>query len=1296
MATLPELAARLQSLMDALASGAEADDLLDFVSETCVVPATHEVPQWLQLCQFLAVDLVATGELLNALSGDAAEHLYAPIHFADPAVCPTHVGCSRVAELAAHRAVTTPAKPPASFEECLVLDWLQDKWPARPVLSMSALLVSSARGMAPKGQAAKIDFWLVQPALLKSSTGVPRHLVRAPSFSLAQADQAFEDSLCQVNRLLAHLLQGDAPVVAFGVRFEPTLPHLQAPELGSIMGDSFTVALAVGAMWMLQQYLRTDRTDRTDVCEHAALADALAELRPERIVVTAALDTVVEPGAKNWSWPKLRPVGGIAPKLDLAHAWPEFVCQNLRLYTAADQPTPVAQVYAPNSPVQVSLLDVLLRMADECGRGLSPPQRLVYRQLIDGQEPSQQAWAAAISDAQHAPALQPGVEAWLLQRLGCLCSGLADAPLAAKYRPLPARLGPLFLERRGGSAPGTRLRLDQWLLDVALPADVFLVSGPAMSGKSSLLAQWEIETALRALRCLQERPGSPNNDVAVEVCVPVDVQAMLRSHRRSPITAKNVVSRVWGYLTGSVPWLNKEVQPGLPIRCIQAPDAGRPLIWAEGMRRHQVRIRMWIDGADLLPADACEALARWLALPQHGRLLPPVFAARDARIAPQLVAHGIPGRSRLAWAELLAWGAADWLAYVGRPGESAPAGLDAAQQAALARRLGFLAPDDAPPTEFQRLCRLPGQMAGVCEVLQPDGAGPMPQTPGRLLLSLLWRRMAMAAMAVPHTLQGEVIWGPAARPGALVTAATQGWPAGPLAGSAVGQLLMQLACLSSPATTAAVDQLCSSGGSARSGSRRGSDALKALDAACTAGLVSRQGARMDRVCFSQDAWHSLFRAMARNHTQIAPPLDLVEPTEAARELPLSVSLPTRLFPAAELQLPEPTAQQAEARLAADVADDAAAWVQRLVGVNLALAAQVAIDHLPALDAHRDLLDLLRCLLLWRSHSTGSETGGAGGAGDALAIRQGLNGRLKGLSSAWTACELPSVDVALSQAAASTVQRLQAGLLLGLLGDTLRYAPPGADDALVGTPRLRGPYWRCIVGTRTRMAALLVTQAEWDGFLASPDAWNPQANCWQQAGTAASAWLQAQLQQHAPPAVPGMGRGRWRGAWSNPLLPVTDVSLHAVRAYVAWLRTNAVYENLGWGLPDLPTEWEWQLAAQGLPDRRGDDLDPFNHAGLRWRRPSPVGTFAADASSDGVADLRGNVRQWCGSALDALQLHQCCERDNASRVATGVEPAAVRGSGHLQTAALSDPGSRQSKAPSHSAHDLGFRLVLRSR
>jgi formylglycine-generating enzyme required for sulfatase activity len=81
-------------------------------------------------------------------------------------------------------------------------------------------------------------------------------------------------------------------------------------------------------------------------------------------------------------------------------------------------------------------------------------------------------------------------------------------------------------------------------------------------------------------------------------------------------------------------------------------------------------------------------------------------------------------------------------------------------------------------------------------------------------------------------------------------------------------------------------------------------------------------------------------------------------------------------------------------------------------------------------------------------------------------------------------------------------------------------------------------------------------------------------------------------------------------------PVVNLSIEDIRAYAKWAGKR------------LPTEAEWQLAAQGTDKRKWPWGNEF-HGTLcnnAFKKPTPVDAFSKGASPYGVIDMVGNIWQ----------------------------------------------------------------------
>jgi len=158
-------------------------------------------------------------------------------------------------------------------------------------------------------------------------------------------------------------------------------------------------------------------------------------------------------------------------------------------------------------------------------------------------------------------------------------------------------------------------------------------------------------------------------------------------------------------------------------------------------------------------------------------------------------------------------------------------------------------------------------------------------------------------------------------------------------------------------------------------------------------------------------------------------------------------------------------------------------------------------------------------------------------------------------------------------------------------------------------------------------------------------------------------------------------------------PIVFISWDEASAYCTWYgrRINATGH--------LPTEAQWELAAAYDPESRQTRIYPWGNEkklneflGDRMRGSNEVGSCTVDVSPWGVADLGGNVAEWCQDWY-SNRYYQDSSDQNPQGPATGIVRA-VRG-GSWRARSLRFPmrtTGRRSLAPGERSTDIGFRVV----
>jgi eukaryotic-like serine/threonine-protein kinase len=166
---------------------------------------------------------------------------------------------------------------------------------------------------------------------------------------------------------------------------------------------------------------------------------------------------------------------------------------------------------------------------------------------------------------------------------------------------------------------------------------------------------------------------------------------------------------------------------------------------------------------------------------------------------------------------------------------------------------------------------------------------------------------------------------------------------------------------------------------------------------------------------------------------------------------------------------------------------------------------------------------------------------------------------------------------------------------------------------------------------------------------------------------------------------------WYPAWDDsgftaPYQPITDVNWDEAKAYCEWVGAR------------LPTEAEWEKAARGTEGwqypwgNSVPDCDKVNSKECLGGSPASVGSYAAGASTYGVLDMAGNVREWVNDWYDSAYYAHSPDR-NPQGPDSGKDRGLRGGSWGEDAASGVRSADRGWLGPPQLGNTIGFRCAL---
>ncbi|MDD3381680.1 MAG: SUMF1/EgtB/PvdO family nonheme iron enzyme, partial [Rugosibacter sp.] len=389
-----------------------------------------------------------------------------------------------------------------------------------------------------------------------------------------------------------------------------------------------------------------------------------------------------------------------------------------------------------------------------------------------------------------------------------------------------------------------------------------------------------------------------------------------------------------------------------------------------------------------------------------------------------------------------------------------------------------------------------------------------------------------------------------------------------------------------------------------------------------------------------------------------------------------------------------------------------------------------------------LLQHLRRLLLLASIDTGfTAQPRAQAAGLLTALADPIAGLAPPIAAAWQ----QQLTSAFKNRGLDVLLRLQAGLLLGELGDNIRYECLTKNVDVNGQIRprtgirLKATHWSYLPGSGPNVSHHIGDNR----FRGNPErellAGALQDVRFANTPVVVMQWLAYVDDQHAQgrPVVPLSALNYPR--LSNPLLPITTLDWFDAQDFTDWAtplhadlfpELNAQDQVPALNLPTVvqheaavryaPATFE-TVAQSRWPHDPEDQRDPedmprdlFNHSNTRWDAPAPVGVFTTALTPSGI-EAMGNISTWCANEYNndkstdvtkAITRSQVIARSAVARLDHRVSGNAgilkyrgfpllsVSGGSYLHPAGLAQTAFHYGLPPEFVRHsDLGLRWLL---